>query len=74
MGVKQAFARIRAASNPYFGATFEGMKIWRATPIYDLELIQKLPKDRGFFSIEGVCYLILSDGALILDKVDDNER
>jgi methionyl-tRNA formyltransferase len=74
MGVKQAFAMIRAASNPYFGATFEGVKIWKATPIREVEIMQKLPKDKGLFLFEGIHYLILSDGALILDKVENYER
>jgi methionyl-tRNA formyltransferase len=73
MTVNEAFALIRAASNPYFGATFEGSKIWRATPINYIDSIKSLPKKIGLFSMEGVHYLILKDGGLILDKVEGYE-
>lgn len=74
MAVKEAYALIRAASNPYFGATFDGVKIWRATLINEAYLRHKLPKEKGIFSIEGINYLVLKDGALILDRMSGYER
>ncbi len=74
MGVEEAYALIRAASNPYFGATFDGVKIWRATLIDGVNLIQNLPKEKGIFTIEGKNYLFLKDGALVLDRVSNYER
>jgi len=70
-GMRRAYGLIRAFSFPYAGARFQDIRIMKATPVLNSDLLSELRKSglkQGLGTKSDLLYLCFEDGALEVNK------